>query len=129
MVGFLFGKCDSCAAIICDEIDVEDPEHVTCKGCGAKLKPSTVPGTKLTGKISRSGTSKKKGLLAEIRIAFQPLRNRNGVLVRYERLIDHHEDRYVERVTLYDSGEVIHLCDEPLTKHQGHGSAKRKPAS
>ena len=39
VVGFLIAKCEPCDAIVCDEIDKRDPEHVTCKGCGAKLTP------------------------------------------------------------------------------------------
>lgn len=42
--------------------------------------------------------------------------------------IDRDNDRYMEKVTDYQSEEVIHHCDEPLSKHRGHGSAKgRKP--
>jgi hypothetical protein len=39
VVGFLIAKCEPCDAIVCDEVDERDPEHVTCKGCGAKLTP------------------------------------------------------------------------------------------
>ena len=43
MVGFLIAKCESCDALVFDEIDNRDPEHVICKGCGAKLTPLTEP--------------------------------------------------------------------------------------
>ena len=42
-----------------------------------------------------------------------------------EQIIDRDVDRYFERVTDYETGEVIHECDEALTKHRGHGSAKK----
>lgn len=124
MVGFLAAKCDPCDALILEEIDPNDPEHVTCKSCGAKLKPFTAPGTLLKGEVWREGVSKSKGWLAKVLIAFRPQHNRNGALARHERIIDRRNNHYSEQVTLLDSGEVVHRCDEPLSDHQGHGSAK-----
>lgn len=49
-------------------------------------------------------------------------------LVQREQIIDRDNDRYYEQVTDYDTGEVIHFNEEPLSKHVGHGTAKpRKP--
>lgn len=42
------------------------------------------------------------------------------------RIIDRENNRYYENVEDKDLGEVIHTCDEPLTDHFGHGSAKKK---
>lgn len=41
------------------------------------------------------------------------------------RKIDRASNEYFERVTDPETGEIIHQCSEPLTKHLGHGSAKR----
>lgn len=41
-----------------------------------------------------------------------------------ERLIDRGNDIYKEEVIDPTTGEVIHRCEEPLSKHRGHGSAK-----
>jgi hypothetical protein len=49
-----------------------------------------------------------------------------GKLVHLQRLIDRDNDQYLEKITDYETGEVIHHCDEPLSRHQGHGDAKRK---
>ena len=46
-------------------------------------------------------------------------------LVHLERIVDRDNDRYFERVTDYESGEVIRECDEPLSQHLGHGSDKK----
>jgi hypothetical protein len=46
--------------------------------------------------------------------------------VEHERLIDRANDRYFEKVTNYESGELIHHADEPLSEHRGHGSAKKE---
>jgi len=126
MAGFLIGRCESCDALVLDEISNDAQEFVICKGCGAKLCAVSGRGTIVKGKIWRSGMSKAKGLLAIVQLAFRSQRNRNGLLVRHERLIDRRANRYFEQVSAYDSGEVIHHCDEPLTEHRGHGTA-RKP--
>ena len=47
-------------------------------------------------------------------------------LVHKERLIDRDNNRYFERVTDYQTKEVIHECEEPLSDHFGHGTAKFK---
>lgn len=46
--------------------------------------------------------------------------------VHKQRVIDRDNDHYFEKVTDYETGEVIHHCEEPLSQHQGHGDAKRK---
>jgi hypothetical protein len=32
----------------------------------------------------------------------------------------------LEHIVNPNTGEVIHHCEEPLSQHQGHGSAKRR---
>lgn len=51
------------------------------------------------------------------------LRKSFGDWVKKVRRIDRDEDTYFERVEDED-GNVIHHCEEPLSKHRGHGSAK-----
>jgi len=46
--------------------------------------------------------------------------------VHRQRVIDRDNDHYFEKITDYETGEVIHHCEEPLSQHQGHGDAKRK---
>ena len=46
--------------------------------------------------------------------------------MKKERLIDRENNIYHEKVTDPKTGAVIHECDEPLTAHFGHGSAKEK---
>ena len=47
-----------------------------------------------------------------------------GIMMRLERFFDRINDWYRERVSNPKTGEVVHSCEEPLSKHQGHGSAK-----
>jgi hypothetical protein len=48
-----------------------------------------------------------------------------GKHVHLQRIIDRDNDYYFEKITDYETGEVIHHCEEPLSQHQGHGDAKR----
>jgi len=122
-------QCKPCDALVLSEIENDDPDHVTCRGCGAKLVPFTRPGTMMKGKVWRGEQIGKRDLLSQMRVAFTPQHSRNAALARHERTIDHHNDRYSEKVTICDTGEVIHLCEEALSAHQGHGSARKsKPA-
>lgn len=48
-------------------------------------------------------------------------------MVRKFRLINKDTDEYVERVTDIETDEILYECVEPLSKHVGHGSAKKGP--
>ena len=48
-----------------------------------------------------------------------------GRVVEKSRLIDRENDRYVEHVVDDTNRETIHRSEEPLSEHQGHGSAKK----
>jgi hypothetical protein len=110
-----------------EEIEDDAQDFVICKGCGVKLHPISGSGNVLRGSAWRNGMSKTKGLLFKQQITFGSQRNRGDVPVRHERLIDRQNNRYSEKVTARDTGEVIHHCDEPLTDHTGHGSDKKQP--
>ena len=51
-------------------------------------------------------------------------RSADGSYKYVERLFDKPNDLYRERVVDPDTGEVLHYCEEALTLHRGHGSAK-----
>jgi hypothetical protein len=53
------------------------------------------------------------------------LHKRTGEWNRLERIIDRVKDWYSEKVVDPDSGRIIHQCEEPLSEHKGHGSAKK----
>ena len=45
---------------------------------------------------------------------------------RREMIVDRENDRYKETVINPETGEIVHFCEESLSQHQGHGSAKKK---
>ena len=47
-----------------------------------------------------------------------------GEWLSLQRVIDRENDLYKERISNPQTGEVIRYREEPLSQHQGHGSAK-----
>lgn len=72
----------------------------------------------------KAGKSRTKGWFQWIFVGTIPQRSRAGALALIERAAKRvgFGNWYSEKVTLRDTGEVIHRCEEPLDKHQGHGS-------
>jgi hypothetical protein len=54
------------------------------------------------------------------------LHRKSGKWMTKQRIIDWTNDRYKELVADPETGQTIHSCDEPLSKHHGHGSAKKR---
>lgn len=86
----------------------------------------------LTGNLVLTSTLKAKGREAGKKKPFVEVSTGDSFFfkaqkwVRRMMRIDHRNNRYTERVIDPRTGETIHSCDEPLTEHQGHGSAKAK---
>jgi len=52
------------------------------------------------------------------------LRKSDGKWMKKRRVIDKNNDSYFEEVIDPETGEVIHKCEEALSEHFGHGSAR-----
>jgi hypothetical protein len=75
------------------------------------------------GKAKDDKFSGKRKIRGEF-IVGSETRGSDGKWVHKERIIDKENNRYKEVVIDEETGEIIHECDEPLKKHQGHGTAK-----
>lgn len=51
---------------------------------------------------------------------------KNGKWVNRSVRVDRDNDKYSEVVEDKETKEIIHQCEEPLSKHTGHGTAKGK---
>lgn len=74
----------------------------------------------------RAGLSRRKGWFKRSFTRLVPQLSRGGALAYHARVMDRDGDRYVETVTMRETGEVIHHCDELLSEHIGHGSSRRE---
>jgi hypothetical protein len=102
----------------------QPPESPLPRVVDMSLSVSTgqLAGLKLEG--FRAGLSKTKGRFVRLWQSLVSQRNRGGRMALHHRILDRAQDQYVETVTMQDTGEVVHHCTEPLSQHQGHGSAR-----
>jgi len=121
-------ECAACGAAI--DTSTDTPEVRTpCPACSGLIRTVHVSVHKVAH--ARDGIGVKAKRPGDKRPYFES----RGVpahsvsrqkLVHREQIIDRENDLYYERVTDYESGEVIHLSEEPLSEHVGHGTAKPK---
>jgi len=124
---------------------------ITCMGCGEKLdnsynmnpnKPCPKCGSKeqnitlttsdsvelhdcIKGKVKDSRYPSKKKIRQKF-LQGDDKRKSDGKWMEKERLVDKDNDKYKEVVTDPETGKIVHHCEEPLSEHTGHGSAKKK---
>ena len=118
--------CAECDAVVNGRGDTPE-QRMTCEKCGSTKRNYSVSisesvvardGIGLKAKRARD----KKPYIEEMAV---PNYSRSlEKVVHRERVIDRDNDRYFEKITDYESGKVIHHCEEPLSQHQGHGNAK-----
>lgn len=119
-------ECADCGAAI-DENQNTSGQKIPCKDCGgtkriydARVEVGVAARFFVGCKIKRPG--EKRPYVEDVS---RPDYSRDlGKNVHLQRSIDRDNDKYYEKVTDYESGEIIHHCEEPLSAHQGHGLAR-----
>jgi hypothetical protein len=122
-------RCASCNAMLEESADAKPESRRPCPNCGSTFRRFDMEinasvefhdSLKFVLKSSITGKTVKEG------IGGDDLHRKSGKWVKKERLIDHEKDQYKEVVIDSETGAVIHHCEEPLSEHKDHGSAKRK---
>ena len=114
----------------CEEKLSEDDK--VCPNCGSKkrhIKLNIEEKIELHNQIK--GEVKEKGIkkpVKEFKVG-DDLHRKSGKWYHIERHINRKDNYYKEIVKDKTTGKIIHNCEEPLSKHRGHGSAKRKRKS
>jgi hypothetical protein len=119
--------------IICADCNSVLPnQNDKCKKCGSTKKviklffEDAMPGIHecLHFKAKDKTKNSRKNPILDV---FQgdDIYKRTGEWVNKVREFDKINNRYYENVETLD-GKILHHCDEKLTDHQGHGSAKSK---
>ena len=119
--------CNRCGYLLDSPLESSQGDRVPCKRCGstsrlysAHIAASIVLRGGLGLKARRRG--QKKPFHESYRGPdFSHSRQKH---VDKKRIIDRENDIYLEHVQDYETGEIIHHKDEPLSQHKGHGSAK-----
>lgn len=124
--------CMKCGESL-DSIDLAAEPRIPCPNCGSTSRAfnkTIVSGLRMFGSLL--GRLKNPSLPSNKKLRWESFTGYEfshslQKMVHKVRMFDKDTDEYVERVTDIETGEVIHECVEPFTKHIGHGSAKRKP--
>jgi hypothetical protein len=121
--------CGRCEASIDEPPDVSAGDRKPCPRCGATTRRIDVA-------ISATIEARSDLGLKQRRPGFKrPIHEQKSGSsfsvrlkrwMRRTRVIDRENDCYAEKVVDPQTGETVHHCDEPLSAHQGHGSARRR---
>jgi hypothetical protein len=120
-------RCASCNAMLEESSDTKPESRRPCPDCGSTSRRFDMEinavvefhdSLKFVLKSSITGQTVKEGMGGD------DLHRKSGKWMQKERLIDHEKDLYKEVVIDPETGEVVHHCEEPLSQHRDHGSAK-----
>lgn len=121
-------ECSDCGQALA-QTPAEQEARNSCPNCGSTKRTFSV--SIISSATARDGVGikakrpgQKKPYIESVSMPTQS--TRTGRMVHHERLIDRDNNQYQEKVTDYETGEVIHHQVEPLTDHVGHGSARAK---
>ena len=127
-------------SVKCSECDYEfsaeqqsEPARTPCPKCGATSRAVAAcitEGIKVYDGLGYKVKDPSKTGRAKIKVeGFRKyVPSQVAPLVEHTREIDRENDRYHETVRDAETGELIHSKTEPLSKHRGHGTAKKKDA-
>ena len=96
-----------------------------CPKCGSNKKTfhvSIVEKVTARDGLKAKRPGKKRPYFESLNIPSLSVRLKK--IVNLIRIIDRDKNHYHEKVSDYDSGEIIHECKESLTDHVGHGTEK-----
>lgn len=124
-------ECSDCGEALPQEW-IGSKERGSCHNCGSNLKTISLNITEevgvdikdaLTGKVKDLNYNSKKNPRYEF-FEGHDVRRSDGKWMKKSRVLDKYNDKYLEVVIDPDTDEIVHYCEEPLSKHFDHGSAK-----
>ena len=121
--------CAKCKILLNEDYNVPENLRKPCPKCGSLSRHSRRTMTGDLGfhkKLKLKARHGSKGKPFFESIFGSDLYRKLSKWMRLQRTIDRKNDHYLEIITDPETGDVIHFCDEPLSKHKGHGSVKYK---
>ena len=125
--------CGGCGRQLEEPPSTPDEKRIACPDCGSQSRKFGVEITSVAevranikGK-ARSGEAGKPGGKPWLWTMSGPSWSHDHQKwMHREKTKNRREDRYTEVVWDPDTREIIHECEEPLSEHQGHGSARQR---
>lgn len=122
-------RCQTCRELLDESPSLLPEQRVSCPNCGSLARHFEVTVSETLTvrdaiglKARHAGVSKP---FLESKSGWSFYRKTKQWFSR-EMVVDRENDKYKELVTNPETGEVIHHCEEPLSQHRGHGSARNK---
>jgi hypothetical protein len=125
-------KCNDCGAWLEELPGTPVEERKPCPSCGSLSRKvevtiqDTVTVREKLGVKTRHGSTGKPFYEAD---SGDDLHRKTGKWMKLERVVDRLKNWYREVIINPKTNEVVHKCEEPLSEHKGHGSAKRRRGS
>lgn len=121
-------RCGNCGRELNKAPSTPVPERQPCPECGSTVRRAEIRiSIMMTARSTLSFKARCAGRsrpFAEGKVG-DDLHRKSGRWFRLERIIDRARDQYREIISDRRTGEVIHHVEEPLSKHIGHGVARR----
>jgi len=122
-------RCNNCKTEYEAKPDEPSEARTKCPVCGSTARTFLVAckAEVLTyADLKYKGKSEGKGKpFIEAKVGYNLSKETERWMWR-EQVVDKWNDKYKKVVIDPVTGEVIRFCEEPLSKHQGYGSAKKK---
>jgi len=112
--------------------DIAGQDLAPCPQCGSNLRSYLVTLTdQITFHDGHRARAKSPDFPSDRKLRLDTYSgvepsHKHGKPVRVHRTIDRDRDWYSERVVDLQTDGILHQCEEPLSKHFGHGTAKPK---
>jgi DNA-directed RNA polymerase subunit RPC12/RpoP len=123
-------KCGECGKPLSEAPSIAVEQRTACPSCGSTVRAFSVTTSstiEIYGQLRLKGRRASRGRPFIEQTVGSDLHRKTGIWMKLDRVIDRARDWYRERVTNLKTGEVVHECEEPLSQHQWHGTAKRRP--
>jgi hypothetical protein len=121
--------CGCCGVALDEDTSRPSRERESCPACGSTTRSIHVTvhdGITFKEKLGMKGRHPGSGRPFIEQVSGDDLRRKSGKWMKLSRVIDRDNDIYHEIVVDPSTDEVIHECKEPLSKHLGHGAAKKE---
>ena len=122
-------RCQDRREVLDERPDILPERRTPCPTCGSLARwfevavNESISLHESVGIKARRGGSGRPFLEAKFGASF--FRKTKKWLLR-EMTVDRENDKYKELVTNPETGEIIHQCEERLSEHRVHGSARTK---
>ena len=122
-------KCGTCGEELKEPTNLTPENRTPCPKCGSLIRNYSAEIQDSMRLLDKFGMKAKRGGKGKPFIETvngDDLHKKTGKWNHIERVIDRETDSYSETITDLDTGLIIHQCQEPLSEHKNHGSAKKK---